>query len=176
MTLIATSSARNGSSLIETVIAMGVLAVAIPLVFGTLAESGKSTMSSVLETRSAWIVPVCMDEIRASRDGRPQFFTATTAGQAFPPVGDIWALVFSPEGKALGKITKSVYDSGTKDFNGQAVRYIATLSATAIVLTKAEIDAKPGAPAMMRAAISLEYPVGAPAAKRQKIGFYSRLP
>ncbi len=176
MTLTAPSSARSGSSLIETVIAMGVLAVAIPLVFGALAESGKSTMSSVLETRSAWIVPACMDEIRASRDGRPQFFTATTAGQAFPPIGDVWALVFSPEGKALGKITKSVYDSGTKDFNGQPVRYIATLSATAIVLTNAENTLKPGAPPMMRGSISLEYPAGAPAAKRQKLGFNTRLP
>ena len=36
------ASKTRGSSLIEAVIAMGVLAVAIPLVFGALAEAGKS--------------------------------------------------------------------------------------------------------------------------------------
>lgn len=159
----------RGSSLIEAVIAMGVLAVAVPLVFGALAESGKSGMSSEAETRSTWIVPTCMDEIRASREGLPQYFTTTAVAQAFPPAGDVWALAFSPEGKPIGKVTKAVYDKGMKDLNGQAVRYLASLSA-ATVTTKA------GAPPMQRVRISLEYPSTSPAAKRRKLDFYTRIP
>ena len=160
---------QRGSSLIETVIAMGVLAVAIPLVFGTLAESGKSGMSSEAETRSTWMVPACMDEIRASREGRPRYFTPTAAAQVFPPNGDVWALAFSAEGKPVGKISKAAYDKGIKELDGQAVRYIASLSAAADL---AETKAAP----MLRTRISVEYPAASPAAKRRKLDFYTRIP
>ncbi len=150
-------------------IAVGVLSVAIPLVFGALAESGKSGMSSEAETRSTWIVPTCMEEILASRDGKPQFFTTTTVGQVFPPTGDVWALAFSAEGKPIGKISKSVYEKGTKELNGQTVRYIATLSS-------ATTPTPAGATPMLRALITLEYPSAVPLAKRQKLEFYTRIP
>ena len=167
---------QRGSSLIEAVLAIGVLAVAIPLVFGALAESGKSAMSSEAETRSSWMVPTCMDEIRASRDGIPQFFTATAVNQAFPPSGEVWAIAFSAEGSALGKVTKTDYDKGTKTHNGKAIRYLATLSAETIAVTPDELNAKPGLASMMRARITLEYPAASPVAKRQKMDFYTRIP
>jgi len=158
-----------GSSLIETVIAIGVLAVAIPLVFGALAESGKSGMSSEAETRSTWIVPACMEEIQASREGRPQFFPATRVGQTFPPNGEAWALAFSPEGTAVGKLSKAVYDKGTKEVDGKPVRYIASLVSTAPNPTH-------GATPMLNLRVSLEYPASSPAAKRQKLEFHTRIP
>ena len=163
------TSRNRGSSLIETVIAMGVLAVAIPLVFGALAESGKSGLSSQAETRSTWIVPACMEEIQASRDGLPQFFTSTKVGDIFPPAGDVWALAFSPEGKPVGKISKAVYDKGTKEVDGKTVRYIASLGSQAPTTTT-------GATPMLMMHISLEYPASSPAAKRQKLEFYTRIP
>jgi type II secretory pathway pseudopilin PulG len=169
---------NRGSSLIEAVIAMGVLAVAIPLVFGALAESAKSGMSSEAETRSTWIVPACMEEILASREGRPQFFTTTAVGQVFPPAGEIWALAFSPEGtpfspppdrKPLGKLTKTQYDKGIKEINSQPVRYIASISSAKPASTT---DLTP----LLQTRISLEYPASAPAARRQKLEFYTRIP
>jgi type II secretory pathway pseudopilin PulG len=159
----------HGFSLIETVIAMGVLAVAIPLVFGALAESGKSQFSSEAETRSSWMVPTCMDEILASRDGRPQFFTATVAAQTFPPSGDVWALAFSADGTPIGTIPKAIYEKGTKELNGQAVRYLASLS-SATTTTSA------GASPMLCARISIEFPATSPVARRQKLDFYTRIP
>lgn len=161
--------AVGGSTLIEAVIAMGVLAVAIPLVFGALAESGKTGMSAEAETRSTWMVPACMEEIQASRDGRPQFFTSTTVGQVFPPAGEIWALAFSPEGKPIGKISKAIYDKGTREIDGKPVRYIASLSSKAPTTPS-------GATPMLSLRISLEYPATSPAAKRQKLEFYTRIP
>jgi type II secretory pathway pseudopilin PulG len=163
------TSKTRGSSLIETVIAMGVLAVAIPLVFGALAEGGKSGMASEADTRSTWIVPSCMAEILASREGRPQFFTATAVNEIFPPTGEVWALAFSPEGKPIGKITKAVYDKGTKELDGKPVRYIASLSS-------ATTPTAAGATPMLRARIALEYPASAPAKKRQTLDFYTRIP
>lgn len=161
-------SRNRGSSLIETVIAMGVLAVAIPLVFGAIAESGKSGMSAEAETRSSWIIPACMDEIQASREGRPRYFTATTSGQAFPTSGTVWALGFSGDGTPVGKIEKAVYDKGAKEISGKPIRFIATMSATAQVPATT--------PPMMRVLISLEYPSTSPSTKRQKLEFYTRIP
>ncbi len=161
--------AACGASLIEAVIAMGVLAVAIPLVFGALAESGKTGISAEAETRSTWMVPACMEEIQASRDGRPQFFTATTAGQIFPPAGEVWALAFSPEGKPIGKLSKAIYDKGTREIDGKPVRYIASLSSKTPTIPS-------GATPMLSLRISLEYPATSPVAKRQKLEFYSRIP
>jgi hypothetical protein len=160
---------NRGSSLVEAVIAMGVLAVAIPLVFGALVESGNSNVSSEADTRSTWIVPACMEEILASREGKPQFFTPTAVGQVFPPAGEIWALAFNAEGKPVGKIAKGVYDKGTKELNGQNVRYIATLTS--------EAEKTPSGPTpMLSTRITLEYPSALPAAKRQKLEFHTRIP
>jgi hypothetical protein len=168
-TSISRRTGLRGSSLIEAVIAMGVLAVAIPIVFAAVAEGGKSGLSSEAETRSSWIVPICMAEIRASREGRPQFFTKTAAKDVFPPGGDVWALAFSADGKPLGKVPKATYDKGSKELNGQAIRYIATLSSKA---PTASTDKSP----LLRVKISIEYPAVSPVAKRQKIDFYTRIP
>ncbi len=162
------SPKNRGVSLIEAVIAMGVLAVAIPVVFGALAKSGSSGSDSEAETRSTWIVPVCVNEIRASRDAKPEFFTTTLVKQTFPPSGDVWALAFSRDGKVIGKVSKNQYDAGLKQLNGQEVRYVATLSAVAPT-------AVTGAVPMLTSKISLEYPSAVPVAKRQKLDFYSRI-
>ena len=168
-TSLQSSPSPGGATLIEAVIAVGVLAVAIPLVFGAIAESGKSGLAAAAETRSTWMVPACMAEIQASRDGQPQYFTATTTGQVFPPDGDAWALAFSGEGRPVGKLSKAAYEKGENEIDGKAIRYIALLSA-------ATTATKPGATPMLRVRISMEYPASAPAEKRQRLHFYTRIP
>ncbi len=164
------SRRSSGATLVEAVIAIGVLAVAIPMVFGAIAEAGKSTMASEAETRSTWMVPVCLDEVLASRAKRPVYFTSTEVGQIFPPSGDVWALAFSEEGKPVGKLTKAQYDKGLRDLSGKPVRYIATLSSTT------ESVSSPGVTPMLRMKISIEYPAISRAGKRGKLDFHSRIP
>jgi type II secretory pathway pseudopilin PulG len=160
---------KRASSLVEAVIAIGVLAVVIPLVLATLAQAGRSGASAEAETRCSWMVPTCMDEIRASRDGLPRFFTTTTVGQQFPPAGDIWALAFSTEGQVVGKITKPQFDQGLKELNGKPVLYLAEMTA---VTAPVKADATP----MMNVRITIGYPAGIPSAKRQKLDFHTRIP
>lgn len=159
----------RGVTLVESVIAVGVLAVAVPLVFGALAEAGKTGLASRAETRSTWMIPACIDEIQASRDGRPQFFTATTTGQAFPPAGDVWALAFSPEGRPVGRLPKALHDKGAKELDGKPIRFIAVMNAQ-------NPTTSTGDPTMLRTRISIEYPASAPAAKRSKLDFHTRIP
>jgi Tfp pilus assembly protein PilV len=158
-----------GATLIEAVIAVGVLAVAVPLVFGTIAEAGKGGQSAEAETRAPWIVRACMEEIQASRDGKPQYFTATTTGQPFPPAGDVWALAFSADGKPVGKISKSLYERGGKELDGKPVRYIAVISAA----TQPPVA---NTTPMLKSRVSIEYPATVPAKKRAKLDFHTRIP
>ena len=159
----------RGATLVEAVIAMGVLAVAVPLVFGTLAEAGKDGSSAQAETRGSWIVRACMEEIQASREGRPQYFASTTTGQTFPPAGDVWAIAFAPDGNPVGKITKSQYDRGLRELDGKSVRFIATIAAATETTTS---NTTP----MLATRITIEYPSSAAARRRDKLDFHTRIP
>jgi hypothetical protein len=162
-------SLKRASSLIDAVIAIGVLSVVVPLVFATMTQAGKSELSAEAETRCNWMIPACMEEIRASRDGRPQYFTTTSIGQTFPPADDVWALAFGPDGKPIGKISKSLYDKGTKEMDGKPVFYLASMSATTA-------QVKTGETPMMNVRISIDYPASTPVTKRQKLDFHTRIP
>ncbi len=160
---------NQGSTLIEAVLAIGILAVAIPLVFGVMAESNKSNFSSEAETFSNWIVPTCMDQIQASRDGRSAYFPTTLQQESFPLESEVWALGFSPEGQIVNKITAQEYEKGITKLNEQSIRYIASLSSTNLPENTIVVP-------MLRAKISLEYPAAAPAHKREKLNFYTLIP
>jgi len=164
-----TKSGSRGATLIEAVIAVGVLAVAIPLVFGSLVEGGRSGASSQAETRSTWMIPTCMDEIRASREGKPQFFAPTKVGEVFPPSGDVWALAFSSDGRPVGKMTKALYDKGARELDGKPIRYIASIKSTSETVIAGKVP-------MLKVQISLEYPAAVKSAKRSKFDFYTRIP
>ncbi len=162
-------SGFRGSVLMESIIAVAVLAVAIPMVFGSLAESGKSGLAAQAETRSAWIVSACMDEIHASRAGNPQYFAPTVIGQKFPPPDEVWALAFSVDGKPIGKLSKDLYDSGSREIDGKRIAYIAAMSA-------APANSPPESVQMLRVDIALEYPAASKALKRAKLAFHTRTP
>ena len=164
-------SRRRGATLVEAVIAVGVLAVAIPLVFGSFAESGKVGMSAEAETRSSWIVPACLAEIHASRSGKSAYFPATSTGEAFPSAGTIWALGFTADGRATGRIETADYTKGVRKSGGETIRYIASLSAE-----PETTPSTPGGPPLMRATITVEYPAAAPAEKRGRLEFHTRIP
>ena len=166
------SSAKKGSSgatLIEAIIAMGVLAVAVPLVLGTIAEGGKSGMSAEAETRSTWMVSACISEINASRVGQSQFFSATMIGQPFPPAGDVWALAFSPEGKLIGRLSKSQHDKGVKELDREPVRFIAVLSASTQATTSGSVP-------LLKTRVSIQYPSALPAERRSKLDYHTIIP
>jgi hypothetical protein len=155
--------------LIESLIALGVLAMAIPIVLAVMTEAGKSGFASQAETRSTWIVPACLGEIRASRDGSPQYFSPSSPGQVFPPPGELWAIAFSQEGQPIGKLPRELYSSGIRDINGQPVRYIASLASS-------KVPGSNESTRLLDVRISVEYPATSPEAKRRKLDFLTRMP
>jgi type II secretory pathway pseudopilin PulG len=165
----------RGTTLTEALIAVGVLAVAVPLVFGSLAEAGRSAAAAEAETRSTWIVDACMEEIRASRDGKPRFFTATQTGESFPTDGEAWALGFSGDGSLVGKVQGGDYENGLKELDGKNVRYLASMRATRQTSTSTT-GANSAASDLLLVRITLEHPAAAPAAKRTKLDFHTLIP
>jgi Tfp pilus assembly protein PilV len=164
----------TGATLVEAIIAVGVLAVAVPLVMGTIAESGKSGMAAEAETRSTWMVSTCMAEINASRMGQSRYFPATTTTQAFPSAGDVWALAFSPDGKPVGRLSKSQHDKGARELDGQPIRFVAVLEAAAPAAGSGTPTAS--GVTMLKTHISIQYPAAAPSNKRGKLDYHTLIP
>jgi Tfp pilus assembly protein PilV len=160
---------QHGSSLVESVIAIAVLAVAVPLAMSAVSQAERSGSSSETHARGVWLVPLCLEELRAAREGRSAFFPHTRSGTPFPEDGDVWALAFTSDGSLAGKVTRTQYERGLSEVDGIPVRYLASLSA------KAE-SASPEPTPMQRLRISVEQPAKAPAARRSKTDFHSKLP
>lgn len=164
-----TRPVARGTSLVEAIVAIGVLAVAVPLVFATLAGSGESGLAAQAETRCSWIIPVCVAELQATRTDQARFLPATRAGEAFPPAGEVMALAFALDGRPLGMLDKVSYEKGLREMAGEPVRFISSLSGR-------PVDDGGGGTPLLRVHITLEYPATAPATKRQKLDFHTRMP
>ena len=158
-----------GASLIEVIIAMGVLSVALPLIFAVMARSGQSTASAQAETRCVWIIPACMTEIEAAHSGTSRFLPRLTRGQQFPAPGETLALAFSEDGRALGLVEPQPYNKGIKNLAGETLRYIVSIHTE-------PTPVKPDATPMLSLRLTLEYPSAAPVVKRQKLDFFTRIP
>lgn len=163
------SRTRRGASLIEVVIAIGVLAVAVPLVFMVIAKSGQNAANARAETRCAWLIPACLNEIEAARTGSSELIPPRLPGQPFPADGTLLAIAFTEDGRPLGTIEQPAYDKGLKTLADESVRYLTTIRAEAAPV-------KLGSPPMLNLHLTVEYPAAAPAVKRRKIDFHSRLP
>ena len=159
----------RGFSLIESIVSVGVLALAIPLVLGALVESGDSGTAAAAETRASWIVPACLNELQAAADGKSLLIPATPLGEGFPTDGRIYGIAFTAGGQALGPIDESAYASGLKKINGQDVRYLSRIEGEVL-------PAKPGSAPMRSVLVTLEYPAAAPAGKRARLEFYTKTP
>jgi hypothetical protein len=158
----------KGASLVEAAVSMGVLAVAVPLVFGAIFEAGRSGGSAELDNRSASIIPACITAVERAREGMPGWFEASPPGTAFPADGEIWALGFSGDGSVLGRLTMEQYQHGVRSLEGEAVRYLATISAVPQA-------GEGAADSPLRLTIRIEHPAAAPTQRRERSHFHSSI-
>ena len=158
-----------GSSLIEVLIAMGVLAVVLPLVFAVLARAAQSCAAAQAETRSVSILPVCMNEIEAAQHGAARFLPPITRGTPIPAPGACIALAFARDGHPLGCVPPDAYLAGTRQLANEPIRYLASFHTE-------PAPKRPNMPVILTLRISLEYPAAAPLAMRQHLDFYTCIP
>jgi hypothetical protein len=168
---------KCGASLVEVLLAVGVLAVAMPLVWGAIAESGRSGVDAVCDARSGTILTECFSAIARARAESPGWFEPSPPGHSFPPQGDVWALAFGEDGRVVGRVTKSQYDSGLRRLHGAKVRIIAAVSAEKDMGLISPNGSAPGTPPAvpLRLTVTVEHPAVAPLPSRVVTEFYSLL-
>jgi hypothetical protein len=158
--------AHSGSTMVEAVMAIGVLAVALPMMLSVLISSGDSAHATAAEICSLWIVPACMQEVRSSRDGGGEYIQATQRGSVFPPNGQPVMFGFADDGTLIGELDAAAYDAGVHELNGVNVRYVARL-------TGEVIDRAVDEQLLVNIDIQCEYPAIQPAKYRRKIPFHA---
>jgi len=111
-----------------------------------------------------------MEELQLAMKGRSAYLPEMVPSKDFPNAGGLVAMAFSSEGAVAGKVEQGSYDSGLREVGGNPARYIVSMTG--------ELPAKRNddSPQCLAVVITIEYPAAAPAARRQKLEFHTRLP
>lgn len=156
---------QRGVSLVETMVAMGVLAVVIPLALAAMLKASEVGGSARAETRAPAMAEQCLMELEAARQGRSAYFEKIADGDSFPESGQVMGLAFSREGAVLGRINRVDYDDGLKQLGDEPVFYLARFSGIQ------EDQAN-----LMTVTVAIEYPAVKRANQRTRISFHTKLP
>lgn len=157
------SRTRPGVSLIETVLAVGVLAVAVPLGLAAMVKAGESANDARSETRAPAIAERCLAELCAARRGLSPHFPELARGMDFPGGDEVLALAFARDGRLLGALESDGYALGVDEIDDAAVDYVAVVSG------RLEENA-------VTVTVAVEHPAIRPAGDRDAVTFHTRLP
>lgn len=158
-------AAGAGISLVETMVAIGVLAVVIPLALATMSKVGQESLAARAETRAPAMAEYVRQELAAAREGESRWFPEITARQAFP-AGGTWCLGFDRGGEVLGRVEGDAYEQGVAELGGEEVVFLATARGR---LESAEDPA-------LGITVEIEYPAVRRATDRKALAFHTKLP
>jgi len=137
---------QSGSLLLETVLAVAVMAVIVPVAMMAMAKACKSGQELRAETLGLWAVPACLEEWQATDQPR--------------------ALALSGDGTVLGPLTESQYGVGLAEVEGRRVSYLCGIEEAVT-----DVDEH----GLRKVRLSLEYPAVAVSAHRRRIEFHTRM-
>jgi len=149
----------RGFSLLEVTISLGVLAVVIPLSVAGIAGSMNSDAASRMDSMAASMVAACLEEWNAEQ---------SKGGLAEEPVSsagdeEVRVIGFASTGEPLGRVTAEDYQKGCRK---GGMLYLARLG------NEPDEESRP----TRKVRVSVEFPAAAPADKRQRLEFFTRLP
>jgi Tfp pilus assembly protein PilV len=154
----------RGVSLVETLVSVGVLAVAAPLAIAALVRGGEGAAAARVESRAPAIVERCLAEIAAAREGRSEHLPPLAPGSSFGVDAPL-CLAFRHDGALLGRVDPADYESGLAGDARLLVRLQGETTA-----------ARPGFPALLRIDLGLEHPAAAARDQRRTSYFHTLLP
>lgn len=157
------SRAPSGVSLLETVIAVAVIAVAVPLALAAVGRAGVTGAAARAETRAPGVAEWCRVELEAARRGRSGVLPPIAGDVALPAGGEALALAFDREGSLLGRVSAEDYEQGVDRIQDDSVAYVASLSGRA----------EPGGVVVT---VRVEYPAARPVGRRDAVSFHTILP
>ena len=118
---------HRGLTLMEAVVALGVIAVAVPLILSTTAVSARTRVNAETDTRSAWLARTVQTELTDAWRDLPS--TMFTPKPSFPSIGSLEApevLLFDADGKFLTRGNSNDYLEGSR--NDKAVYLVSLFS------------------------------------------------
>lgn len=108
----------RGLTLMEAVIALGVIAFAVPLVLSATAISTRTRINAETDTRSAWLARVVQRELTDAWRALPStMFTPAPAFPNFASATEPEVLLFDAEGRFLARGNNNDYRNGSRNPN-----------------------------------------------------------
>lgn len=139
-----TSNHRSGSMLLETVLAVAVMAVMVPAAMMAIGKASESGREMRIETMGLWTVPACLDEWRAA--------------------GEPAALALAADGSVIGCLDALDFDRGIVALEGRQVACLCGIGGMPVV---------PDESGLRHLRIRLEYPAAAASAQRRRMEFHT---
>ena len=158
-------SLRRGLTLMEAVIALGVIAFAVPLIVAATSQSSKTRISAEADTRSAWLAQDVQRQLIDSWNDRvtkpmfPDFGTATS------PI----VLLYDNDGAFVQTGTPQEYTNGSTNQRASYLVSVYGIGTTPNNLTTTERN-------LSRVIISVENSAKAMATKRNRNVFTLLIP
>jgi prepilin-type N-terminal cleavage/methylation domain-containing protein len=153
----------RGFSLLETVIAISVLAIAVPLALVAVTRAGVTGAAARAETRAPAIAEWCRLEMEAARSGRSAVLPKLPADADFPAGGAVLALAFDGEGALIGAVAAEDFRKGVERVGDARPMYLAALSGRT-------------GPGGVVVTVRVEYPAARPEDRRDGVSFHTILP
>lgn len=153
-----------GSSLIEMVLALGVLAVALPLGLGAIRQAGDGLRLAREDGQSVAMVHEVLEELKRAREGRPCMLGDIGKNADFPSSGHVLGLAFDGHGRMLRKIGNEEYRDGSPAKAEPRVTHFAIIEGRAN-----------GARRLSDIEILIEFPASAKQGTRQSLAYHTQL-
>lgn len=151
-------------TLLETVIAIGVIAVAIPLVLAATGASMADRMNAEVDTKSAWLAKNVEDQVAAIwATPRRYTYLPQSLTLDYPSLGSETApvvLLYDSDMNFVAEGTAQDYSKGTQK---RDARYLVAIYSTPQVPTNMTTTS----PELARLFVRVEHPAKAPDKKRQ---------
>lgn len=109
---------HRGLTLMEAVIALGIIAVAVPLVLSATAVSTRTRISAEADTRSAWLARAVQRELTDAWRTLPSaMFTPAPTFPNFASATAPEVLLFDAEGRFLSRGNSNDFTNGSRNAN-----------------------------------------------------------
>lgn len=160
----------RGLTLMEAVIAIGIVAVAVPLILAATSAASKSRINSEADTRSAWIAKETQRQLTDAWRGMPNtYFSTKPAFPTFSSETEPLVLLFNQSAGLIGPGNPEIYATGSS--NPEAYYMVTVHGEAAIPSTADQADNS-----LSKVSISVEHSAKSPRAKRNSNPFLVLIP
>jgi type II secretory pathway pseudopilin PulG len=161
---------HRGLTLMEAVIAIGIVAVAVPLILAATSAASKSRINSEADTRAAWIAKETQRQLIDAWRGLPDTYFATKpAFPAFSSETEPLVLLFNQSAGLIGPGNAEVYASGSSD---PEAFYMVAMRGEAAIPSTADLADN----SLSKVFISVEHSAKSPRSKRTSNPFLVLIP